>query len=296
VRRSDVFYVPMKLREVLTVLIIMVAKSLAGSWKFNLSTTKSLFKIRAGNVNVKAPSNTESRTTGYAIKVVTDIDDTVVSSGGLNIFGIHLGGVDNQYKRGTFYPGVIQFGLELSSATAKSAQSIPAKMAVLTARAKEFKFALALKPTGKLCSAFRKRGEENGVEDWGIGDVYYGSVNEWIFQAQKGKRKFLNFEIMMQADQDSGLGVDQYVIVGDTGEKDEEAAERIIAKHPERVKAVFLHSVFDTKPPKSMQFPLRISRSSSRNSSSGRTAATTTAMAAAATTTTTTTTVRLVAL
>ena len=30
----------------------------------------------------------------FETKVVTDIDDTVVSSGGLNIFGITLGGID----------------------------------------------------------------------------------------------------------------------------------------------------------------------------------------------------------
>lgn len=30
----------------------------------------------------------------FETKVVTDIDDTVVSSGGLNIFGIALGGID----------------------------------------------------------------------------------------------------------------------------------------------------------------------------------------------------------
>ena len=35
-----------------------------------------------------------------------------------------------------------------------------------------------------------------------------------------------------------------YIIVGDTGEKDEEAGERIIAKHGKRlIKAVFLHAV-----------------------------------------------------
>mmetsp|Transcript_16988 Transcript_16988/g.37783 ORF Transcript_16988/g.37783 Transcript_16988/m.37783 type:complete len:351 (-) Transcript_16988:244-1296(-) len=184
----------------------------------------------------------------YSIKVVTDIDDTIVSSGGLNIFGINLGGVDNQFKRGTFYPGVVQFNLELSSA-----MGLPSKMAVLTARAKEFKFALEVRPSGKLCAAFRDRGLAAGV-DWGIGEVYYGSVNEWVFQAQKGLRKFLNFEIMLT--RDAGLGLEvQYVIVGDTGEKDEEAAERIISKYPSKVKAVFLHSVYRSRYRRDSIFP-----------------------------------------
>ena len=48
-------------------------------------------------------------------QVVTDIDDTVKSSGGVTIGGVPLGGVDCSYERGAFYPGVFQFGLELAS-------------------------------------------------------------------------------------------------------------------------------------------------------------------------------------
>lgn len=55
----------------------------------------------------------------------------------------------------------------------------PPKLAVLTARAKEFKFALELKQTDKVCSAFRSVGENHGLQNWGIGQVYYGSVKEW---------------------------------------------------------------------------------------------------------------------
>jgi hypothetical protein len=39
------------------------------------------------------------------LKVVTDIDDCVKSSGGVKLCGIPLGGVDKQYDRGQFYPG-----------------------------------------------------------------------------------------------------------------------------------------------------------------------------------------------
>ena len=68
------------------------------------------------------------------LQVVTDIDDTIKSSGGVNIGGIALGGVDISYERNSFYPGVFQFGLELASHTAKP-RDPPNKMAVLTARA-----------------------------------------------------------------------------------------------------------------------------------------------------------------
>lgn len=188
-----------------------------------------------------------------AIKVVTDIDDTVVSSGGVKIFGVALGGIDNLYKRGHFYPGGIQFVLELSNSLKKASTQVvnelPSNVAVLTARAKEFKFALALKPNGKLCSAFAKAGVANGVNGWGIGDVYYGSVKEWILQHRKGLRKMQNFEIMMNGDDalDGHEVHRKYIIIGDTGEKDEEAAERAAMKYPDRLRAVFMHQVYDIK-------------------------------------------------
>ena len=69
-------------------------------------------------------------------QVVTDIDDTIKSSGGVAIAGIALGGVDTSFTRNSFYPGVFQFGLELASHTAKP-RDPPNKMAVLTARAEE---------------------------------------------------------------------------------------------------------------------------------------------------------------
>lgn len=192
-----------------------------------------------------------------AIRVVTDIDDTVVSSGGLKFLGIHLGGVDNRYRRGQFYPGAITFALELSRSSATNGGGVaanetapaPSSVAVLTARAKEFKFALALKPSGKLCTAFNSVGQTHGVKDWGIGDVYYGSVAEWILQGRKGLRKYKNFELLMKDDEGrDGEKIDRkYIIVGDTGEKDEEAAERVAAKYPGRLQAVFMHQVYDIR-------------------------------------------------
>ena len=149
-----------------------------------------------------------------AIKVVTDIDDTVKSSGGKTLFGIPLGGIDTHFQRGDFYPGVFQFYLELSRTNSKS--KAPPKVAVLTARAREFLFALALKPADKLCSAFREIGLQNGISDWGIGvdtDVYYGSVVEWILQDRKGVRKFDNFKMMLHNDAMRGRK-ENYVLVG----------------------------------------------------------------------------------
>ena len=183
-----------------------------------------------------------------SVRVITDIDDTVKSSGGVRLFGIALGGIDTQYERGHFYPGAIQFAFELS----KHRTSVPAKLSVLTARARELKFALALKPNGKLCSAYQSIGAKHGFDDWGIGNVYYGSVKEWIFHERKGLRKFRNFEKLLNEDSNPDH---KYIFVGDTGEKDEDAGERIIAKYAGRIKAISLHSVSDAEDRSSVIHP-----------------------------------------
>ena len=124
-------------------------------------------------------------------------------------------------------------------------KAVPENVAVLTARAREFKFALALKSGDKICSAYRSIGRSNGFCNWGIAlnDVYYGSVVEWFFQNRKGARKLANFEIMVKNDMMRNNNCN-YVIVGDTGEKDEEAGERIAKKFgPTKIRAVFLHCV-----------------------------------------------------
>ncbi len=73
-----------------------------------------------------------------------------------------------QYDRGLFYPGVFQFAFELSSYRKSIA---PPKLAVLTARAKEFKFALAIHSRDPLSSGYQRVGKKNGFDDWGIGNV-----------------------------------------------------------------------------------------------------------------------------
>jgi hypothetical protein len=59
-------------------------------------------------------------------------------------------------------------------------------VAILTARAEEFKMALELKADNPLSIAFAQAGQAVGVTDWGIGPVLYGSVAEWIVQDSKG--------------------------------------------------------------------------------------------------------------
>lgn len=48
------------------------------------------------------------------IQVLTDVDDTIKSSGGVTLQGVYLGGIDGQYPRGEFYPGVFRSGGRVS--------------------------------------------------------------------------------------------------------------------------------------------------------------------------------------
>lgn len=177
-------------------------------------------------------------------QVISDVDDTLKSSGGVNVAGVALGGIDIQYPRGEFYPGVAEFMLHVSLGATPSLQQpikSPPKVAILTARAEEFKLALELKSNSALAQAFTRAGNQAGVTGWGLGPVLYGSVAEWIVQDRKGLRKFSNFERLLE--QDPTGEIMQYIYVGDTGELDQEAGETMLREYPQVVKAVFLHTV-----------------------------------------------------
>jgi len=183
-------------------------------------------------------------------QVISDVDDTLKSSGGEKFAGmVTLGGIDVQYSRGDFYPGVAEFLLYCSLGADGSDTStvIPPKLAILTARAEEFKVALELKANSKVAVALAKAGKAAGISDWGIGPVLYGSVAEWIVQNRKGLRKFTNFERLLQQDPTGRLL--QYIYVGDTGELDPEAGETLLREYPELVQAVFLHVVSEQPGP-----------------------------------------------
>ena len=172
--------------------------------------------------------------TGRPIQVVVDVDDTVKSSGNVRILDIPLGGIDAQYNRGEFYPGVCDFCFELAAA-----RSDPEPVAVLTARAEEFAFALKLDDDDKVVKTFRECGRRRNVQ-WGVAPdrVLYGSAHEWVFQDFKGWRKFLNFGVLAARFPGSG-----FVFIGDTGERDGEAGELMCYKYPELMEAVLLHIV-----------------------------------------------------
>ncbi|GKY98846.1 hypothetical protein MPSEU_000840600 [Mayamaea pseudoterrestris] len=207
------------------------------SWRQDLRPSKS-------SLNVTPRAASPARTI-VCTQVISDVDDTLKSSGGVQVAGVALGGIDVQYDRGQVYPGVAEFMLQLSlgvNAASPTALS-PPKVAILTARAEEFKGALKLKDSSSVAQAFVKAGQAAGVDNWGLGPVLYGSVAEWIVQDRKGLRKFSNFERLLE--QDPTGSIMQYVYVGDTGELDQEAGETMLREYPELVMAVFLHYVKD---------------------------------------------------
>jgi hypothetical protein len=185
------------------------------------------------------------------LRVVTDVDDTIKSSGNKRVAGIALGGTDAQFERGTFYPGVCQFALELARAK-RGDSAEPLRVAILTARAREFLFALQLDEKHPVNLRYRACGEGNGVKEWGLGPVLYGSVQEWICQERKGWRKFENFSRLVALDRDPctrcSMQTPVYVFIGDTGEGDEWAGRQMCTTHPEIMLATFLHVVSDKQP------------------------------------------------
>jgi len=220
-----------------TLLLFHVVMMSTVSFQFRPSSIRSRPNVRP------SVSHTTARFATFT-QVISDVDDTLKSSGGVNIGGIALGGIDVQYERGDFYPGVGEFMLELSRySLPENCAKYPPKIAILTARAEEFKAALEIKAGSKLAVALRTAGEKAGIEGWGVGPVLYGSVFEWVFQDGKGRRKFTNFERLIQ--QDPTGTIFQYIYVGDTGELDQEAGETMLREYPEVAKAVFLHVVTD---------------------------------------------------
>lgn len=90
-----------------------------------LETSKVSTAIKSSEENVPLDPSPSAKTkqlyaqlpfflTQPLTQVVSDIDDTLKSSGGVTIAGVSLGGIDVQYARGDFYPGVFQFMFELS--------------------------------------------------------------------------------------------------------------------------------------------------------------------------------------
>ncbi|CAM9350502.1 unnamed protein product, partial [Phaeothamnion confervicola] len=264
--------------------VLMAAASRHGSILPIASASFTRFSKLAAASSASSPQLLRRPQTGWRpTRVVTDVDDTIKSSGNLRLFNLPLGGIDAQYSRGEFYPGVFQFGLELARHRCPR-DRMPLRVAVLTARAREFLFALKLDGAHPVSVAYERCGRSNGVDGWGLGPVLYGSVKEWICSERKAIRKLENFNEILRADRatalvrggggggdangrfgalagslhasagvggagsDGGVGKSagprpQYVFIGDTGEGDLVAGQNMCRDHPADMRGVFFHAV-----------------------------------------------------
>lgn len=189
-------------QALLSLLTLVFSETSTIAFSSNLFTTHSHSKLMAPSSTCLFANTGSPVKNALYTQVISDVDDTLKSSGGVNVAGVALGGIDVQYDRGEYYPGVAQFMLELSCYNGEGVPPCitPPKVAILTARAEEFKIALELKDTSSLAIAFREAGEAAGIPNWGLGPVLYGSVAEWVIQNRKGLRKFNNFERLLQQD------------------------------------------------------------------------------------------------
>mmetsp|Transcript_6404 Transcript_6404/g.9837 ORF Transcript_6404/g.9837 Transcript_6404/m.9837 type:complete len:268 (-) Transcript_6404:12-815(-) len=202
--------------------------------RFLRSVLRSNLRVSAARGGGEASVSRRGRT-----QVMTDIDDTVKSSGGKEIAGVYLGGIDKRYPRGTFYPAVFQFGLELSRNGLKDTET-PFRIAVLTARAEELKIFLEITETSPIARGYKSAAVKSGIE-WGVGRILYGSLREWIFQEEMANRKFDNF--LKLKEEIRGEDVGGYIFIGDTGLYDRNAAERMCMESGSDMLAIFLHDV-----------------------------------------------------
>ena len=146
-----------------------VPRTIATSRTSSSSFVKLLTTISTSTSTELQSVSIDTTRTHRFTQVISDVDDTLKSSGGVNVGGVALGGIDVQYDRGDFYPGVAEFMLQLSLYKLPQQDSnYPANIAILTARAEEFKAALEIKDGSKLSIALRSAGEKAGIEGWGV--------------------------------------------------------------------------------------------------------------------------------
>ncbi|KAF8819778.1 hypothetical protein IE077_004015 [Cardiosporidium cionae] len=166
-------------------------------------------------------------------QIIIDIDDTILSSGGLKLFNFNIGGIDQQYKRGELYPGSAQFVFELAIHELSTDEQ-PLSVAVLTARIPQVPVRFDSPINQKLITTAKR----SGIKNWGIDcdrKVMYSTLNEWFFQEAKATRKYENFLTIYQ--QMTAIhGNMLYIWIGDTGEMDEEVGEMMANAFPENIK------------------------------------------------------------
>lgn len=146
------------------------------------------------------------------LKVLSDIDDTLICS--LK---------DRRYPRQTVYPGARQFYRELD-------QGRPGDLVFLTARP-SFRW-------GVLENRTHRRLQSLGIES---ATVLSGSILHTL-----GNACIASYKFRMAAEHGRLFPEYQAVFIGDSGQGDVMAGQRMRRESPQRVKAVFIHDVVAT--------------------------------------------------
>ena len=154
-------------------------------------------------------------------KVLSDIDDTFLANW-----------KDARYPPKTVYPGVLQFYRELD----RGPGTIPGREGDLT-----FISARPQDPLGliedRTLATLREHGVSSAV-------MLSGAFTHLLGNSRIAAMKFENFSRYVQLYPEYG-----FVFTGDSGQGDVAFGERMLAEHPESVRAVFIHDVIDTPEP-----------------------------------------------
>jgi len=196
-----------------------------------------LLKLRSAYEEFKGdPKNSHSR----PIKILSDIDDTFLSSGG------SFGNVDSRYPKEVLYPAVTTFLKELdlgcNSEEGVWDQGRHGNLAFLSARPHvEATKQPELMTYDKFAMIFES-GKLHTFPTLLLGNFkgLTGAINK-NFQ-EMVRKKFKNFEqyLMLYPEYD-------FVFIGDNGQGDAAVGEKMIKEYPQRMRAVFIHKVLENE-------------------------------------------------
>jgi len=178
-------------------------------------------------------------------KILSDVDDTLFSSGGR-----FPAGIDNKFEHHALYPGVLTFYKELDIGLADRPaedewpKSWKGNLAFLSARPHVYKD-WSQKKSYQLFNKLRKTHGLHTTPTLLAGELFSSFQmfrGDFDPMANKKVQNFLEFSALYPEY--------TFVFIGDNGQGDVSAAEKMIQSHKDRIEAVFIHKVQDlTKTP-----------------------------------------------
>jgi hypothetical protein len=177
-------------------------------------------------------------------KILSDVDDTLFSSGGR-----FPAGLDTKYSRHTIYPGVLQLYLELDlgyyggSANVIWPESRPGNLIFLSARPHVYKDKSEAK-SYEIFEALHVAKSAHRLHC--LPTLLSGSLDSGLKSFRKNfdpmaAMKFSNFEQIVALYPEFS-----FVWLGDNGQGDVLCAELMVEKYPSKIEATFMHQVTQT--------------------------------------------------